>query len=297
MIRAAYAVFALVFVLSSLILVRAIGSEENVLKQPTTIKECVESLKKTLPASLLLQLKAERPDARLSKYFGTVGLEIRNNYLYGRSKSSLAQLFFKEGIHQPDSMSAIIMVALFNDLHSQPTDIPRLMKSYARSERLGMPEVQEKRNISPELQNTKVKTNMGDFTLKQLKGKVVVLVLFDIQGYGCLEAAQVLDSMCRIHSKSEFQVIGFIDDERYPPEENYKEKFLKRLKAHFPVAIEGPPNFCSEVAQLNVLCIPQIIVIGKDGSVVTYFNGWERNTEQLLKQRVNQAVKTGNGKH
>lgn len=262
---------------------------------PKEILNCVKKLKASLPSSLINELKAATPDTPVSDFHRSIGIDIRNNYLYGRSDAPLAQLFFKHDIHQPDNMSTIILIALYNDLHSHKTDFEKLFKARARMEMLGRPEVRELITVSPILQSKVMKTGKSDFTLKQLLGKVVIISEFRVERRGwCKEAIEALNKIQKQYSSKDIQIIGFVIDdlELADQDARYKEKFLTDFKPQFPTALTDINEFCSDLIKRTCLYNPQVVIISRSGKIISYFNGWHKDTEQKLNERVAEAIGT-----
>src|SRR5579883_2857889 len=107
----------MLYFISCLVLIPPAGAEDQSAsgiwanRVPSTIKEAVRALKRILPKQQLEQLK-NSPEDHLSSFNMSVGASIRNNWLWSRSQSALAHIFFEQKIHKPDYMSAIIIRVL-----------------------------------------------------------------------------------------------------------------------------------------------------------------------------------------
>jgi hypothetical protein len=62
------------------------------------------------------------------------------------------------------------------------------------------------------------------------------------------------------------------------------------------VVFQQPENFDAEFRSSLIdpgdLEIPSVIIIGRDGNMVTRFNGWRNDTARLLEQAVESAVRS-----
>lgn len=100
---------------------------------PTSITEAVSALKKSLSPQILKDLKeAQRKD--IQKFNSSLGMDIRNEWIWGRPRSPLANFFFNAGIRNPDHISGAILVALWRDLHGESADTSKLLNEYKLAE-------------------------------------------------------------------------------------------------------------------------------------------------------------------
>lgn len=271
--------------------------ESSMKKDPKNIDECVQELIARLPKDIVAKMRSEPTNTAMDKYYDTIGLDIRNNYLLGHSDSPLPKVFFNQGIHNAGNMSSIILIALWDKLHSHKTNLDELFKSYRRSESVNKSEVSEKAKIPKNIDNMVLSINGGKkISLAQLRGKVVLLVDFTVVGVGSDEACQFANAQRRRYGEKALEIIGLVESERFEPEPNYKQKFIERLKPSFPIVMDPPLNYCSDLIAPGVLTLPEIILIGRDGVIITRFNGWHPQIPDILNEKVAAAVKIGNSK-
>ena len=118
--------------------------------------------------------------------------------------------------------------------------------------------------------------------LADLKGKVVVIDFWATWCRPCLQAMPHLQKLADKYHAQGLTVIGLTTQEKGKP-----QKMAKKLKIRYAIA-DG------EVVakQYKVDSLPFAIVIGKDGKVVDFFNGYlGSETDEMLEKVVKKALK------
>jgi hypothetical protein len=257
---------------------------------PKDIPDCIDRLKASLPKETLDDFRG-RPD--LGKYHMTVGMWIRNNWIYGHEKEALVQYFLKKGILQPDNMSLIILMALNRNLQSQPLQLEATLKFIRESERQQAPRVEEGKQIPVEADNILLKADSGAMRLKELKGKLVILSVLSFDDASSPEAIREINSMLQQTHSNKIVVIGIMP--ATPKCVSARDEFLVRNKPHFPIVKEDPPRLLTLLSEAtggnNVITIPETYVIAPSGYLQTKYNGWDTETAAALRKDISRLMK------
>lgn len=110
-----------------------------------------------------------------------------------------------------------------------------------------------------------------EFTLAQLRGKVVVLDFFAVW---CGHSKHHIPTVTKLNQEAgnrDLQVIGLaVKDADTTPER--VKKLMEELKITYPVGMISDPEFAG-YAESKDVSVPQTLVYGKDGRLVAHFNG------------------------
>ncbi|HAS47557.1 MAG TPA: hypothetical protein DCS93_44180 [Microscillaceae bacterium] len=118
--------------------------------------------------------------------------------------------------------------------------------------------------------------------LSEMRGKVVVLDFWATWCRPCLQAMPHLQKLANKYQTQGLIVIGLTTQEKGKP-----LAMAQKLKIRYPIA-EG--NAIAKAYKVNGL--PFAIVIGKDGKIVDFLNGYlGTETDQMLEKIVKQALK------
>ena len=137
--------------------------------------------------------------------------------------------------------------------------------------------------------NNQIRTLDGrNFTLTELRGKVVVLDFFAVW---CGHSKQHIPSMTEFgeaESKQGLQIIGLaVDDVESTPVR--VRKFIDEMKIDYPIAMISDPEFVRYVESRDI-SVPQTLVYGRDGRLVAHYNGHNRAIEKELAETINREL-------
>jgi thiol-disulfide isomerase/thioredoxin len=142
----------------------------------------------------------------------------------------------------------------------------------------------------PEIAVKLVKTDVvqaasqpDELKLSSLRGKVVLLDIFASWCPHCQEHAPHIVELYNQYKQRGFTVLGLATD-RDDKAEDVKT-FARNAKANFPIGFmttEIVAYYCDSHNQ----GVPQMILFGPDGKLVSRQTGWEENTGKDLKQLI-----------
>ena len=104
----------------------------NVLQEqmPRNVDEAVTFFEKQWTEKQKQDFKNKPENNAVTKLHYSVGLWIRNNWIYGKRNKALAEYFLKLGIRAPDDMSSIILISLHRKLNNKPIDLNEQVNAY-----------------------------------------------------------------------------------------------------------------------------------------------------------------------
>jgi hypothetical protein len=262
---------------------------------PRDLQQAVERLKAEMAPSNLSQFK-NLPEAEAVENFHlTTGSWIRNHWIKARSDSPLTQWFLRLGIKNPDDMSAIVLCSLWRTLHEQPIKLDEQLANCRKGELYDAPQITERRPVSKAVWDAQLTSAGGQtFSLADYKGTCLAIALIYVDS-SSREAIGVLDSLRARISTKKLQIVA-IASSSTPLTAAQKAKIIDEFKPAFSVVFQQPENFDAEFRSSLIdpgdLEIPSVIIIGRDGNMVTRFNGWRNDTARLLEQAVESAVRS-----
>ncbi|OJJ19327.1 hypothetical protein BKI52_21175 [marine bacterium AO1-C] len=161
---------------------------------------------------------------------------------------------------------------------NEETFYPKYPKTYAIQEYSG-----QFPKIGSLAKDWTVKTYQGkSLKLSDLRGKVVVLDFWATWCRPCLQAMPHLQKLATKYQKQGLVVIGLTTQEKGKP-----LAMAKKLQVMYPIA-DG--DAVAKAYKVNGL--PFALVIGKDGKVIDFFNGYlGSETDQMLEAIVKKALK------
>ncbi|MEP7341411.1 MAG: TlpA disulfide reductase family protein [Acidobacteriota bacterium] len=120
-------------------------------------------------------------------------------------------------------------------------------------------------------------TDGRQFTLAEMRGKVVVLDFFAVW---CGHSRQHIPTMTKFteeDTKRGLQIIGLaVDDAESTPKR--VAEFIQQMKITYPVGMIEDPVFTKFVESKDV-SVPQTLIYGRDGKLVAYFNGHDSTVD------------------
>jgi hypothetical protein len=252
---------------------------------PTSLDACIQRLRTVLPKEFLNNFSTT-PRSQLWKFNSTVGVEIRNNWLYGHGQEPLARYFNKLGVKHPDHISALILQALWKNLRSEPFDIDKESKSVRSYEIQAQDVVKETISIPEELRSIMFTSTKGQRTnlLKQL-GHVTVLGFVTADGPYDPYNLQYLNSVQKKYSKFGVKVICFLmPDPKNPPKPYSKYKF------QFPFIEQAPKDFVERltkhISSPASMCLPCNVLLDRNGLIVFKVGCFHGKYASLLNERL-----------
>jgi peroxiredoxin len=260
---------------------------------PSNIEECIKELKETLPSADLHRFEFE-PELVTDEYHLTLGLWIRNNWIRAEGGGRLFEFFHDMGINNPDDMSGIILTSLWRDLHSQPLRVEDQVREYKISYFYNAAQVTEKRSMPEDIWNQKLMTyTKQPIKLADYKGRPIVLVLFanDAESPAAISS---LNSMRQSFKKTDLQILGLLPSV-FSMSSKEKGVFMDKNHPLFPLIFEDPAGFSRQLRTALLspgdLRLPETILIGDDGRMITRFNGWDpETTPKLLLDSIHAAL-------
>lgn len=256
-------------------------------KAPVSIPESVHVLEKILPKPLLAKVR-ESSERDLSEFHTSIGMNIRNYWLWGHKDGPLAKFFFQNGIHHPDDMSAIIIRCLRSDLRGEQMDLSSLFKRAALGESRQQDIVVESVAIPDDLANQKLKTTDGqEISLADCAGHICVLSLLSARDFQNEVELNLLNSIQEQFEKAGIRIIILVVKD-YATDLERAKLFQSLKTTRFPVIDGGPGRFRRSLTNVLIapaaLEVPANIILGKDGKMIERFNGWRKNTPEELKK-------------
>ncbi len=268
------------------------SEDESIAAMPSSVVECVTQLKK-IWSSEIIQTIRDDSEKNIFKYNRTLGADIRQRWLRGRSDSALAQFFLSRGVKHPDDMSSIILHSLWRSLHSVPINLDKQVEERKRLEqRLYEMVLTKETKLSSDIENYVLKfSSGGSLKLQDLMGKVVILANFTIGS----NAVESYNQLQKTFGTRDVHLIGLLSPGS--PDENNKqrERFINIAKPNFPVVMEtNEEEFNNKLYSLldlrGRLRMPLTVVLSKRGIAVLTLNGWNDKSEALLNQAITKEL-------
>jgi len=131
-------------------------------------------------------------------------------------------------------------------------------------------------------------TDGRQFTLAEMRGKVVVLDFFAVW---CGHSRQHIPTMTRFteeDNKRGLQIIGLaVDDAESTPKR--VAEFIQQMKITYPVGMIEDPVFTKFVESKDV-SVPQTLIYGRDGKLVAYFSGHDSTVDAEITATVKREL-------
>lgn len=131
-------------------------------------------------------------------------------------------------------------------------------------------------------------TDGRQFTLSEMRGKVVVLDFFAVW---CGHSRQHIPTMTKFtedDAKRGLQIIGLaVDDAESTPKR--VAEFIQQMKITYPVGMIEDPVFAKFVESKDV-SVPQTLIYGRDGKLVAYFNGHDATVDSEITATVKREL-------
>ncbi|MGB9749591.1 MAG: TlpA family protein disulfide reductase [Caldisericia bacterium] len=125
----------------------------------------------------------------------------------------------------------------------------------------------------------------GSISLKDLKGKVVLLDFWAEWCGPCKAASPIIVSLYEKYKNNGFIVIGMnLDDES---DFDKVIEYIKKSKIEYPVTIKG----FSVAQKYGVTGIPRFFLIDKDGNIALTITGYVQTLESDLKNSIEYLLK------
>jgi len=131
-------------------------------------------------------------------------------------------------------------------------------------------------------------TDGRQFTLAEMRGKVVVLDFFAVW---CGHSRQHIPTMTKFtaeDTKRGLQIIGLaVDDAESTPKR--VAEFIQQMKITYPVGMIEDPVFAKFVESKDV-SVPQTLVYGRDGRLAAYFSGHDEKIDAEITSAVRREL-------
>jgi len=263
---------------------------------PVNLTECIKELEATLPSTTLDKFKSS-PETITRDYDLSLGIWICNNWILGdwHFDSPLARYFKKLGIDNAEDISGIVLTSLWRDLHSQPLRLEEQLSNHKKLSFYKSPQITEERSIPENVWNQELQTYSGQvIRLADFKGKPFILLIFDYD-MATPSAISSLNSIRKTFDKNELQILGLLPSLESMDKAKQAD-FLRKTRPLFPLVFECTSEYSHNLANALItagsIYIPEIILIGRDGKMITRFHGWDsKETPQLLEKSVHDAVR------
>lgn len=262
---------------------------------PKNITECILRLKSSLPQATINSLKKGKESTVYDLHL-TVGGQIRNDWIRKKGSPALVQYFSKMGITNPDDMSAIILTSLWRDLHEKPLQIDEQVKSLRETNRFSSPQVSQKRIVPTSLWDQTLPLSTGArINFQSWKGKVII-VLVAFRDYRSIQAAQSMNVLKKKFGEN-LQVLTILHakltkNAQVTPE--MKSNFINSAKPEYPTVVDVPNGLIEELNTAFIvpgnLELPETILIGKNGYMITRYQSWNQSFEDSLEKDVEKAL-------
>ncbi|MBX9572086.1 MAG: hypothetical protein K2X77_24550 [Candidatus Obscuribacterales bacterium] len=266
---------------------------------PQNLQECLAELKKTLPTDTMQKLNKGSESVVLDFHL-TLGTWIRNKWIRGQKSSPLVQYFSKMGISNPDDISSIILTSLWRDLHSQPIKLQQQVDQRKIVNLYAAPQLMQRRAVTSTVWNRELPLSNGTtMKLKDWKGKVIIL-LIAFRDLHSIQAVQAINSIKKRFPGNELQALAILHcklTQNMPStSKEIQESFLKSAKPDFPTVVDEPDAFVNNAVRESLISpggmsLPETILIGKNGYMITRFQDWYPDFESALVKSVETELK------
>jgi len=272
----------------------AVGADEQV---PKSITESVAELKRTLPPATVSRWRSS-PESIISDSNLSLGTWVRNQWIRGKSSNSLSKYFLSQGVYSPDDMSFVILTSFWRDLHGQPMNIEKQLAEVRKANVYFMPQVTEVRSLPADVWNREIVLSSGKkCRLSEFKGKVLILVIAFLDGRS-VDAMQAVNRVITKNSGKDVAALGILHTKVRPGDKvtaAEQSSFINNARVDYPLVADEPDNFVYSIANALIapggMSLPEVIVIGKNGKMITRFHLWSSETEAKLNASVENALK------
>lgn len=193
---------AVVFLLGFSILLfhNAIMPQEQM---PRNVDEAIKFFEKQWTEKQKQDFKNKPETGAVTELHFSVGLWIRNNWIYGERDKALSEYFLKLGIHAPDDMSSIILISLHRRLNNKPIDLNEQVNAYKAAWK---PVLECEKEVRKQAAATYQKYKIGD----HIKILMHVDVMSDGEGNAVTFACPTID--WKFDPKKDMIIQGIISD-------------------------------------------------------------------------------------
>ncbi len=131
-------------------------------------------------------------------------------------------------------------------------------------------------------------TDGRQFTLAEMRGKVVVLDFFAVWCGHSRQHIPTLTKFTEDDAKRGLQIIGLaVDDAESTPKR--VAEFIQQMKITYPVGMVEDPVFTKFVQSKDV-SVPQTLIYGRDGKLVAYFSGHDATVDAEITATVKREL-------
>jgi hypothetical protein len=260
---------------------------------PDSLSTCVEQLKKLLGKEKLEEIRSSS-EKDLVKFHTSLGMDIRNNWLWPHPHGALAQYFFKNGVRGPDDISSIIIHNLWTDLRNEPANLDALFKRPQLFQSRMQDKVVETIELSESTSNTKLKSSKGqEFCLADFRGKILLLSIMDSDDYFTLPELRLLDSLSKKY-KQKLAIVALLYKQKEPVKQ--QDETTELIKSSPYLIVDAEPHgfrraLRNEICAPAVFCVPANILFDRDQRMVVRFNSYQPSVEGELNDYVGRLLR------